>query len=215
MLCLIDYDPALLQAPQPSQGTYYDVIVQPYEGIPTAVSWRHTPDVATVRVNHVIQVPAVTRHKRDILWVECKAPSEDQPSDWRDVMREAVTRLSVIHPTTELFFILNVGMEWMVFYWDPTNPLPAGQELTITSHAASMTWTMDPRVRPPPNIPSDHITNRSIATTRAKTLDCFTLAQNADNQMVFAHQADLDFLEQIIITVANHHYTGQNDPFFE
>lgn len=196
MLRLIDYDPALLQAPQPSQGTYYDVIVQPYRGIPMAANWKHRPDVVTVRINHVIQMPAVTELKRDILWVECKAPSRDRPSEWKEVMREAVTRLNVAHPTNELFLILNVGMEWMIFYWDPINPLPAGQELTITSHAANTTWPMDPRVHPPPNIPAGHITNRSIDTTRAKTLDCFTLTQNANNQTVLAHQADLNFLSR-------------------
>ncbi|KAH8756336.1 hypothetical protein F5883DRAFT_468673, partial [Diaporthe sp. PMI_573] len=172
----LDYDPAQLQPGQvpPNQSTFYDVIVQPYRGIPLDDNWKTRPDVVTVRIHQAIQLQGgqVTEVNRDLIWVECKAPSKDQPSEWKKVMNEAVKRLDMAHPTRPLFLILNVGLKWLIFYWNPTNPAVAGQHLRIINAAGTEAWDVDPRIHAPPGINGGHIDqNNVIHATRAKSLD--------------------------------------------
>lgn len=148
--------------------------------------------------------PQVMEMKRDIIWVECKASSGNQPGDWSEVMSDAIAKLHSAHPTRSLYLILNVGTEWLIFYWDPTNPAPAGEQMRMTDADGTTIWDVDPRARPPPGINAYHIgPDNVVNTTLARSLDCFTMTQVA-KQPKLAYQNDLDFLEQWINVMINH-----------
>ena len=103
---------------------------------------------------------------------DVKVPSKDKPGEWNAVMAEAVSRLHVAHNARRLYIILNVGLEWLPFYWDPINP---GNALTIKASPGHQDLPVDPGIRPTPNFPTGHIdANGFIHTNMAKTLDCFT-----------------------------------------
>lgn len=220
LICIFVDDPAQLQPGQvpPNQSTFYDVVVQPYRGIPLDDNWKTRPDVVTVRIHQAIQQQGgqVAKVNRDLISVECKAPSKDQPSEWKNVMNKAVKRLDMTHRTISLFLILNVGLKWLIFYWNPTNPAVAGQHLRIINAAGTETWDVDPRIHAPPGINGDHIDqNNVIHATRAKSLDCFSLTQQAGGLPVLAYQNDLNFLENCVNVMMNHQgYVGWNNPEF-
>lgn len=166
---------------------------------------------------------ARTHHKRDILYVKCSPPNDnDAQSQWNSAMKAAVARLGQRHATHALFFILGVGMEWLPFYWDPNSPAPAGQALKIAADGgkgeekgASGWYEVSTGVRPPPGIDADHAGAESaIRTDRAKSLDCFTVAPPGPAGEVsgLTFQEDLDFLEEFIGVVERHAYVGENDP---
>lgn len=165
------------------------------------------------------QAGGTQKTKRDALWVECKAPSKDQPYQWNNVLDEAVTRLHVAHSTRNIFLILNVGLEWIMLYWDPQNPAPAGQNLRLVDAQGRPRWDVDRRVRPIQaaglqyTFGGDPITNGVIYPDRAKTIDCITTAV-ANGQMVLAYQNDLVFLEQCLVQIAGANFQGNNDPTF-
>jgi hypothetical protein len=131
-------------------------------------------------------------------------------------MNEAVRRLEIAHSGRALYIILNVGLKWLPFYWDPNNPAGPGMSLTIKAARGHSNFPVSPKIRPPPGINAGHIdANNLIHTERAKTLDCFTTAQGPNGQTVLAYQNDLDFLEHYFGVIANHVYVGHNDPSFE
>jgi hypothetical protein len=84
---------------------------------------------------------------RDYLWIECKAASHDKPFGRKDVMAEAVTRLSNAHPTRDVFLMLAVGWTCIYFVWDPQNSLPAQQRLFFQATNPNVTWPVDPRIK--------------------------------------------------------------------
>lgn len=204
---LIDYDPALLQVDQcdAKQTTNYDVIVQSYHRIPISLDWRTNPSVVVARTMHAIHPgPQFIEMKRDIIWVECKASSGNQSGDWSEVMSDAVAKLHSAHPRGPLYFILNVGVEWLMFYWDPTKPVPAGQQLRMVDADGTTIRDVDPRVRPPPGINAYHIgPDNVVNTVLARSLDCFSMTQVVE-QPKLAYQNDLDYLEQCIDVMINH-----------
>ncbi|KAG8169390.1 hypothetical protein KVR01_000135 [Diaporthe batatas] len=208
-----EYNPNQLAT---GRATMYHVLVQAYRGLPADENHLKKPDAVTVQVDHVVQAGALGGYdefKRDVLWVECKAPSKDKPGEWNVVMREAVARLHVAHNTRRLYIILNVGLEWLPFYWDPINP---GNALTIKASAGHQDFPVDPRIRPTPNFPTGHIgANGVIHTNLAKTLDCFTTTTTPQGTFL-AYQNDLNDLEAFLQVVMTHNgYNGLNDPSFE
>lgn len=139
-------------------------------------------------------------------------------------MGEAVDRLQVAHANRPLYLILNVGLHWLIFWWNPSQPAAPGQHLRIVDARGTGHWDVDPRVHSPlaGNIPFNANTpplyvdnNRVIHTNQAVSLDCMTwTAQGA-----LQHQRDLDFLETCIQSIYNTaaagQLPGQNDPSFE
>lgn len=205
----------------------YHVIVHPYRGIPFASNKSHVPRIVVVQIVHIVTpLPAPgPRLRRDMVWVECKAPKDDIPHTWKDVMGEAVTRLQVAHENRPLYLILNVGLHWMIFWWDPFQPAAPGQHLQIAKARGAGRWDVDPRVHSPRagNVPFNANTpplyidnNRVIHTDPAVTLplDCMTYTAQGTRQS----QRDLDFLEICIQTMYNTAAAGglpgQNDPEF-
>ncbi|KAH8747450.1 hypothetical protein F5883DRAFT_396677, partial [Diaporthe sp. PMI_573] len=144
-------------ARQTAQATVYHVITQAYRGLPPHLNQRAKPDVITVKVNRILPGLVTALCKRDIFWVECKAPSKDQPNEWSTVMNEAVSRLEIAHSGRALYIILNVGLEWLPFYWDPNNPAGPGMNLTIKAARGHSNFPVSPKIRPPPGINAGHI----------------------------------------------------------
>ncbi|KAI3392197.1 hypothetical protein diail_6088, partial [Diaporthe ilicicola] len=64
-----------------------------------------------------------THNKRDIVWVECKAPNLGKAQNWNQLMGQIIDRLMVAHgtPATQpdglgqrkVYFILATGLKWM------------------------------------------------------------------------------------------------------
>ena len=126
-------------------GVRYRIRREPYRGSANRVA-EHRPDVIVIQVT-VPQQGQGLEVGRDILWVECKASSENKPNGWNKVMEEAVDRLSVAHPTRNIHLILAIGIEWMMFEWDPTN---LQSPLQILAHNQAHAWDVDPRIHPLP-----------------------------------------------------------------
>jgi hypothetical protein len=101
----------------------------------------HRPDVIVIRVT---AAQPGTEVARDVLWVECKAPIHRMPHGWNMVMGEAVDRLEVAYPNRNVYLILAIGIEWMMFEWVPTN---LGSPLRILAHNQNEAWDVDPRIR--------------------------------------------------------------------
>lgn len=211
---------------QQGGGTKYRVIVHPDRSIPLTSDNSRSTDIVVVLMVHIVTPPPAKRlqvHKRDMLWVECKASEDDVSHTWKDVMGEAVIKLQVAHPNRPLYLILNVGLHWMIFWWDPSQPAAPGQHLRIAKARDAGYWDVDPRVHSPlaGNIPFNANTpplyidnNRVIHTDQAVSLDCMTHTAQGTRQ----YQRDLEFLEICIQTmydtVAAGGLPGQNDPEF-
>ncbi|KAK4221289.1 hypothetical protein QBC38DRAFT_461643 [Podospora fimiseda] len=105
-------------------------------------------------------VAGTNQMKRDILWIECKAPILNFPAGWHDALTEATDRLAGAHPNRMLYLILAIGAQWLPFVWDPTTPpLPAAQRLTFLNHDGT-TWNdVHPSIRPMnlPMIPAPNL----------------------------------------------------------
>jgi len=83
----------------------------------------HIPDVVTVKL-----IPAEpTYQKRDYLWVECKKAALDRPSGWKDVLKGAVTHLSLVHANRDVFLIIAIGTKCMLLAWNPLNTIQQPQ----------------------------------------------------------------------------------------
>lgn len=223
MICPIDDDRAWLRLQQQPgeavQATTYSVGPYPFDQGET----DHGAGGSAIVERIIMDLPACTQHKRDILYVKCSPPSDnDAQSQWNSAMKAAVARLGQRHPTRALYFILGVGMEWLPFYWDPNSPAPAGKALRMAADGgeggekgASGWYEVSPEVRPPPGIDAGHVdADGVVRTDRAKSLDCFTVAPPGQAGEVpgLAFQEDLDFLEEFIGVVKRHEYVGENDP---
>ncbi|KAK4095893.1 hypothetical protein N658DRAFT_502184 [Parathielavia hyrcaniae] len=205
--------------PGPQGQGVYTVDREPYRGPPGAVS--------TVRPDHVVlrllravnppppapQVPQI--HRRDILWVECKAPNHDTPGQWNLLITEAAGRLREAHPTRNLFLITAVGLKWMFFKWDPANVNP----LQVLAHNVNQAWTIpcqelcfDPTLLGQRHVVQNNATGAldTVDTRRAYTLDCVTLGQN--NMPV--HGQDLILAVNCFAHVQNTAFPGYNPAHF-
>ncbi|KAH8788349.1 hypothetical protein F5883DRAFT_514081 [Diaporthe sp. PMI_573] len=151
---------------------------------------------------HTITPPTPCQvSKRDMLWVECKASSQAKPHQWSNAIEEAVERLNAAHPDRNIYLILNVGLKWIIFYWNPTNPAAAGQNLHIMDAAGQPRWSVDPRVRPAQNGGIQFIFGGDPITNGGQT--------------VLKYQNDLTFLENCLAHIGGANFVGQNDPSFD
>ena len=97
------------------------------------------PDVIVIRVT--VAQPG-TEVGLDVLWVGFKAPSHRKAHGWNEVMREAVDRLEVAHANRNVFLILAIGIEWMMFEWVPIPTNPGGGRGFQSSHLTKQTLGM-------------------------------------------------------------------------
>lgn len=75
------------------------VVVKLSDPRPNADGYNRLVRPVNSLLNRIERSNAVPRSvKRDILWVECKAPNHDSPGLWADLMLEAVERLEDAHP---------------------------------------------------------------------------------------------------------------------
>lgn len=207
-----------LQPGQTAQGTKYTVLGRTSDQGPPEVDHGVGGSVTVLRI--ITDLPALTEHMRDILYIKCSPPSNSDVahSQWAGVMQAAVTRLEQRYATHALYFILGVGMEWLPFYWDPTGTSPPGRALRMAvgegqgdGEGASGWYEVSPMVRPPPGIDAGHVDAEGvIRTDRARSLDCITVAPSGEVPGL-AFQEDLDFLEEFIAVVERHAYVGETD----
>lgn len=196
-------------------GVKYLVRREAHRELPPAAASTHRPDVAVVEIGTPQPGPdwLLRSKKRDILWVECKAPDADQPRVWRDVLNEAAERLSHAHPDRNVWLIVASGLEWMVFYWDP-NALRA-QPLQIKSANGQELWSLDPRINVAPVAGQRHydVANPTIINTAAaNSLDFWTMSPpNAQGEVLPQNLGScLLFLEQIFQAVQTRVYPEAN-----
>lgn len=193
---------------QTAGGVKYLVRREAYRGMPPGHSWEHKPDVVVVKLSSPTPGPDgfVRSVKRDILWVECKAPCHDQPGAWETVMSEAVGRLASAHPDRNVWLVLATGLKWMVFYWNPR----VGQNppLSILSHDQRSSWPVDQRICVAPVGGQRHIVNGNIIRTDlANTLDFTNLGPN---NVPTNMNSCLLLLEAVIATVQAGNYNATN-----
>jgi hypothetical protein len=192
----------------------YSIDREAYRG-PSNNPLEHKPDVIVVRIHNVQQMAGQrpTAIERDVLWIECKAPVYHQPNGWHKVLGEAVDRLASAHPTRTVYLILAVGMEWMPFVWDPSNPAPAGQTMQMIKDVRTQVWDdIDHRIRPVANMANQrHIAGgRIIDTTLAYNLNFWD--QDAQGNVI--HLADLQLLETFFNLVQGQNFAGANPANF-
>jgi hypothetical protein len=171
----------------------------------------HRPDVIVIRVT--VAQPG-TEVARDVLWVECKAPIHRRPHGWNMVMREAVDRLEVAHPDRNIFLILAIGIEWMMFEWVPTNL--GASPLQIIAHNQNEAWDVDPRIRlvaaAGPNFLIQTNPNRPpdlIDTSGAHSLDYWTMDSTGQRPL---NLASMQRLEACLAHVQGAQYNGPANP---
>ncbi|KAI7778822.1 hypothetical protein LA080_001603 [Diaporthe eres] len=184
-----------LQPGQTPQGAAYSVDAHPSD----QGERDHGAGAGATVERIIMDLPACSVYRRDILYVKCSPPSDsDAQSQWSSAMKAAVARLGQRHATRALYFILGVGMEWLPFYWDPHSPAPVGKALRMAAgrgegegKGASGWYEVSP-----------------------ESSDCFTVAPTGAAGEVpgLAFQEDLDFLEEFIGVVERHAYAGENDP---
>ena len=200
---------------------HYAIEREAYRG-PQTRTPKHIPDVIVVRVRHAPPVaqPAPGQRpqrpqERDVLWIDCKAPSDKAPHGWHAVLGEATERLDSAHGNREVFLILAIGMKWMCFLWNPAAPLPANQQLRMRMANNAGFWDdIDNRIHPIPagTLPGQrHIVNNVIETNSAYTLNYWDVNPTTN---LPAHLADLTLLENLFAIIQNHQYIGWNPDHF-
>jgi hypothetical protein len=83
--------------PYTMNGRVYGVRREAYRGPagPGNSVLEHKPDVVVIQMAPAAVNPTALPNPnlpdpaRDILWVECKAPTEDTPRGWKDLMEQA------------------------------------------------------------------------------------------------------------------------------
>jgi hypothetical protein len=152
--------------------------------------------------------------KRDILWVESKPSSEGrQPGAWNRVMAEAAARLSNAHPNRNLYIILAIGLEWMIFQWQPRN-----QQRPLKILADNRTDVVHPHMSVAPIADQSHLVRSVpggpadlIDTTFAYSLDFWSM--RADRQQPLNLPA-LQLLEDCFTHIRNAIYLDINPSEF-
>lgn len=160
-----------------------------------------------------IGAPPPPALRRDILWVECKAPSHDAPNEWNAVIKEATERLAIAHPTRNVWLILATGLKWIVLYWNPLAP-PLNPPLAVLKAVGNDTWDIDGRLHLPAlpghNLPFVHNVQglgQVIVPSTASSLDFWSVANNQP-----LHVNDMILLEAIFTAVQAGVYPAQNPP---
>ncbi|KAK0726646.1 hypothetical protein B0T21DRAFT_385832 [Apiosordaria backusii] len=206
----------------PGPHSCYSIEAQPYRG--AARPQDKKPDVVVIKFMNVVRVQGQTQfERRDVLWIECKAPKKVVPNGWHTVLQEATERLIQAHSDRQVFLILAVGLYWMPFMWDPVNFGHQGQHLQMLQDNGQP-WPdengvpdIDPRIRPipdnvlPPHAISAqrHIINNQIHTREAYTVNHFDTTPAG----VPIHLPELQLLEHIFAAIQAHVYQGPRQPY--
>lgn len=200
--CHIGFDQSLLDLKpgQTTRGISYTTCVQNCD--PESVG----DGIVLQRI--IVELPAVNSHFDNILLVKCNPPNgNDIQSQWISAMQTTEAHLSAAYKDRPLYFILAVGLQWLPFYWDPTDPRPAGQGLKMRAGVecggknASGWYFVMLEVRAPPGVDAGHVdADGVVRTDRARSLDCVTVAEPlmAGEMPGLANQVDLDFLEEFL-----------------
>ncbi|KAH7308991.1 hypothetical protein B0I35DRAFT_463864 [Stachybotrys elegans] len=114
--------------------------------------------------------------ERDYIWVECKAPSRDEPFEWKGAFDEAARRLDVAYRDREMFVIVAIGLKYIKLYWDGPRKLPL-PGCKILGWRADR-WALDDRFKAPVGLlrlsPYVNQATGDIDTSRALSLDFWT-----------------------------------------
>ncbi|KAK3996579.1 hypothetical protein QBC44DRAFT_231736 [Cladorrhinum sp. PSN332] len=199
------YFPSELPAPLPGQPQVdlYHVACQPYRGRTNNPSEKK-PDVVVVLFDNILNAPGRRQFsRRDLLWIECKAPGSTAPNKWNSVLGEAVLRLQVFHPDRQVFLILAIGTEWLPFLWDPVTLPQVPLQMLQSNQRTGLTWTIDHRIRPfPANfymIGNSHIDSQQSFTLNHWDLDAANVPVNL---------AELQLLEHVFAVIQAFNYQG-------
>lgn len=218
------YFPTRAPAGQPA-GMRYEIDREAYRGLPPVGGFQHKPDVVVVRISNVQQAQAGQRPtsvKRDLLWVECKAPDHSAPNGWKNVMEEALVRLEHAHGRNasggprRVFFVLAIGMFWMPFLYDPTQPANSNPTPLHILKADGNVWTVHSDVYAVPGLAgATHIFAAQngallVDTRRAYCLDYWSI----DQQQNVRYAAELQLLETFLLNVQATPVAGVNPPSF-
>lgn len=182
-------------------GVKYLVRREAHPELPLTALSAHKPGVVVLELARPQPGPdgLLRARKRDILWVECKAPARDQGGVWKAVLNEATERLSQAYSTRSIWLIVASGFEWMVFYWDPS--AVRAQPLQVQSADGQVLWTLDSRINVAPVAGQRHIDKDGITihTEQANSLDFWTMAPPVQGQDPQPRnlQSCLLFLEQV------------------
>ncbi|KAH6839575.1 hypothetical protein B0I37DRAFT_237267 [Chaetomium sp. MPI-CAGE-AT-0009] len=214
--------------PYEMNGRVYGIRREAYRGgLPPSNSLsQHKPDVVVIQMapspanpqGFSFPDPNVPDPARDILWVECKAPSEDTPGGWKDLMEQAGNRLHAAHPNRMLYVILAVGLKWVFFKWDP---FTQGSPLQVRGHHPNVAWTMRTQYQYEPAVAGQsHVVTVNTAygqtdmldTTRAYSLDFFTRDPQYPQQPL--HLFAMQLLERCLRHVQNTNFPGDNPTIF-
>ncbi|KAK3936153.1 hypothetical protein QBC46DRAFT_322079 [Diplogelasinospora grovesii] len=203
--------------PPPGGIARYAIQREAYRGLPPSDPQAHKPDVIVVRMQNRQQQPGmpVRADERDVLWIECKAPCQDKPHGWNEVLNEAVGRLTSAHPQRKVFLILAVGMKWMPFLWDP-QAQPSALNVVMANRTDS--WPVDQRIHliDAATLPGGQRHafqsggNWFVDTRCAYTLNYWAMGQNG--QPAFA--ADMTLLENLFAAIQAAVYNGWNPAEF-
>ncbi|KAK3296511.1 uncharacterized protein B0H64DRAFT_398438 [Chaetomium fimeti] len=161
--------------PYATNGRLYGVRKEAYRGEigPTTSAPGRRANVIVVQMAPVptpaanpqgLPDPNVSDPTRDILWVHCKAPCEDTPGGWKELMEQAGTQVNAAHPNRMLYVILAIGLKWMFFKWDPlTTP---GAPLQVRAHHHDdVTWTLRPQYQYEPAVAGQSLGQMDIVDT--------------------------------------------------
>ncbi|OAX80045.1 hypothetical protein ACJ72_05626 [Emergomyces africanus] len=202
------YFPSIATAPN---GQRWTVLLEPYRG-PLHNLPIHRPDILVVRLQHRQVTSGINVVGRDFIWVECKPPSHDRPSGWKNVLVEAVGRLQDAHPTRVVPVIVAVGRRMMFFSWDPISTNNAVQLSIRSGHPHTLVWPLDRRLRPWTGPWVNQATGR-IDLSRALEIDCLT-TEIVNGQTVLTRRADLAQIELILVTIRNMTLQGTNSAYW-
>lgn len=192
-------------------GVKYRVQTGAYRG-PPGKEGETKPDVVVTQL--ATSQPGVPPTKRDILWVQCGTPDpENQPRGWNRMMKEAVNRLTVAHPTRSVYLLLANGIQWMLFEWIPGN---LRSPLQFCAHSSSVTWTVHPQIHLVPLAGTSYLARTDpnghfdqIDTRGAYSLDFWTM--DPTEQRPFNLSALLH-LEDCLAHIQAAAYTGGPNP---
>lgn len=194
------------RAPMPD-GVKYDIPREAYRGPNPKRLSKTRPDIIVVK-----SAPGeddenrLRRQRRDILWVQCKAPCSDRPSQWKTLIEEAAGRIKAAHLNRMVYIIVAIGSKWtrIVFKWDPQNQQP---RLQVLAHDRGSAWEiMDARIA---NVP---IHNQS-PVIQLKPGDPFDLI-DTEQAFSLADAQGRQRLETFLVGIRSAHFLGSNPGYF-
>ncbi|KAH7328096.1 hypothetical protein B0I35DRAFT_8404 [Stachybotrys elegans] len=197
-------------------GLKYAVNRQAHWGLLSESLSGREPDNIAVRLCHIEQpqqgMPP-SSYQRDVLWIECRASSNDTPAGWHAILTEAVEQLDVVHSPRKVYLIVAVGLKWLPFLWDPVASILDPSPLVILGASLQDTWEVDPRVHviDPGALPGQrHVEAQNgsltVNTQSAYSLDYWTLDQGGNP----ANLRDMLLLETFFALIRTTQFQSTN-----